>query len=498
MKKNQTVAARLIIGVHYRYADVVSMYPFQQVYHDFPVGTGVIHTYDPRFRNCNNARCNNKAGPCDHQKTLGDQFIREIHHDAQPTIEELMDIRFGGIIVVTLQPAQDLVPVFPVFDEKTLKCVFDCTLKEEMHTNMVELREALRTGDTLIKVHRWFKFAMKPSYWFDITTDLYVKKMISSKGEPEDLESLAKKYDEKFCTEFGDKVRETRGLWGFKPAVKAVSKVNANCGWGKHGQNTNLTETAIIGYSQKARQSNFFKNVKDQRYQQISTSYFDKCSVYGFKTSDDVPEDLRNAYLPIAIYVTAYARVQLRREAYELEKTSPDGPRVAGGDTDSLIYKYYPPEKYPGVYNIPEGTLLGDWERESEDKDHGGIIEFCALAQKTYAFKCADGYVSTPKTKGVRLGFATENLVSFNIYKEKVLAFLEKPVTERSMNPQLITVPQPGQFRSNDKYGVYIEDGYKTFGLREINFKGICDKKGVIRPFGFNWCVECEKTECEC
>jgi len=388
--------------------------------------------------------------------------------------------------------AQNLFPVFPVYDDKSKKCVFDCTPKIGIHTNMVELREALRTGDTLTKVHRWFKFPMKDSFWFDLTTDLYVKKMISSKDEPADLEALAKRYDEKFCQEFGDKVRDTRGSWGYKPAVKAVSKVNANCGWGKHGQNTNMTETTIIGYKERVRHSNFFKNLKSKKFSRVSSSFYDKCAVYGFQTSDDVPEDLRNAYLPIAIYVTAYSRVQLRREALALEETSPGGPRVCGGDTDSLIYKYYPQDKYPGVYNIPEGDLLGDWEREKEDEENGGIVEFCALAQKTYAFKCANGYVCTPKTKGVRLGFATENLVSFNVYKEKVLDFL------RTRESQLITVPHPNQFRSSDKYGVYLEHGYKTFGLREVNFKGVCDKKGVIRPHGYVWCIECDSKNCSC
>lgn len=482
----------IYVGVHFRYSDVVSMYPFQQVYHKFPVGTGVVHVYDSRYRLCNNSACNNSAEPCDHPKYNGNMFVREIEHTDQPTMEELMDENYGGIIVVSIEPAQNLFPVFPVFDKKSLKCVFDCTTKIGLHTNMVELREALRTGDRLIKVHRWYKFTMRDSFWFDLTTDLYVKKMISSKDEPEDLEELARKYDEKFCIEFGDKVRDTRGKWGLKPAVKAVSKVNANCGWGKHGQNTNLAETEIIGYKEKIKHSNFFKNLKSEKYERVSTSFFDKCAVYGFKTSDDVPEDLRNGYLPIAIYVTAYSRVQLRREALRIEETSPAGPRVCGGDTDSLIYKYYPEDKYPGVYNIPEGTLLGDWEREAEDEKNGGIVEFCALAQKTYAFKCANGFVSTPKTKGVRLGFATENLVSFEIYKQKVMDFLQ------TRDSQLITVPQPNQFRSSDKYGVHLEDGFKTFGLREVNFKGVCDKKGVIRPFGFVWCIECDSRICKC
>lgn len=486
------------IGVHYRYADVVSMYPFQQVYHDFPVGTGVVHTYDERYRICSNDKCKRSAMPCDHAKS-GDRFVREEHHEEQPTLEELMDERYGGILVVTIQPAQTLHPVFPVFDEKSLKCMFDCLLKKEIHTNMVELREALRTGDELIKVHRWFKFNMKPSMWFDLTSDLYVKKMVSSKDEPEDLEELAQRYDEKFGTEFGDKVRGTRGMWGLKPAIKAVSKVNANCGWGKHGQNVNFGVNTIIPHDETARQAALFRNVKDKKYEFTGISYFAKMTLYGYKETTNLKQRLGNGYLPIAIYVTAYSRVQLRREAIALENSNPGaGVRVLGGDTDSLFYKYFPPEKYPGVYNIPEGTLLGDWERESEDEVHGGIVEFCALAQKTYAFKCADGYESTPKTKGVRLGFATENLVNFATYKNKVLEFLDCEAGDRRLNPQLISVPQPGQFKSSDENGVYLVDGFKTFGLRVDDFKGVCDKKGVLRPFGFDWCVVCESAVCVC
>jgi hypothetical protein len=53
-------------------------------------------------------------------------------------------------------------------------------------------------------------------------------------------------------------------------------------------------------------------------------------------------------------------------------------------DTDSIIYIYDPTQ-----YNVPEGSMLGDWEEE--DCSVTGIEEFVGWGPKTYALKLADG-----------------------------------------------------------------------------------------------------------
>ena len=60
--------------------------------------------------------------------------------------------------------------------------------------------------------------------------------------------------------------------------------------------------------------------------------------------------------------MTAYGRLQLWREVHKL------GKRVLYFDTDSIIYI-----RDPDGYNIPQGHLLDEWEREKIDIQNEGI-----------------------------------------------------------------------------------------------------------------------------
>jgi hypothetical protein len=57
--------------------------------------------------------------------------------------------------------------------------------------------------------------------------------------------------------------------------------------------------------------------------------------------------------------------------------------RVVYHDTDSIIYEF----NSSSVYNTKAGKVLGDWEVEH---DGNPIIEFVALAPKTYAYRFLD------------------------------------------------------------------------------------------------------------
>jgi hypothetical protein len=150
----------------------------------------------------------------------------------------------------------------------------------------------------------------------------------------------------------------------------------------------------------------------------------------------------------------------IRRELHKL------GKRVLMNDTDSIVY-IYDPEKY----NIPEGGLLGQWEVEDVDKDHGGIEEFVGLGPKTYGIRCKDGFEMV-KAKGLSLTKATGDLVNFQS--------MVTVVKERTK----IRVPQK-TFVWTVAHGMKTWLMMKDLQFNQAEMKGDLDEEGYLYPFGF-------------
>lgn len=149
-----------------------------------------------------------------------------------------------------------------------------------------------------------------------------------------------------------------------------------------------------------------------------------------------------------------------RRELHKL------GKRVLMNDTDSIVYIYDPLE-----YNIPEGGLLGQWEVEDVDKDHGGIEEFVGLGPKTYGIRCKDGFEMV-KAKGLSLNKATGNLVNF----QSMVTVVKNRIK--------IRVPQK-TFVWTVAHGMKTWLMMKDLKFNQEEMKGTLDEEGYLYPFGF-------------
>ena len=485
----------LLDGVHYRAVDVVSMYPAQQIKEKFPVGLPAIRVWDKDFRLCKNVECVNSLVryKCTHRNS--DRHMNDVKYTMETediTVEQILNEDWQGYVCVTIQPCQMRHPIMGKYDAEKQKSVYSCELIVEGWYDTNTFKVALKNGYKLITLHAFHQYKVKESLWRDRTCDLFIGKLINGGDEPEDLEGLARKYDEAFDVDFGDLIRDTKGKWGNRPAQRQVCKIRINCGWGKHAENVRKDETSIFNPEKDTLEyADMVQNATDGVYKMKSSAAFGpEKRMYRYSKLDmKSAPDLHGGYLPAAAWVPAYGRLQLWREMDAVERSNPGVlPRVVNLDTDSMYYKYYPEDKYPGVYNVPEGGLLGEWEREDFDYKNGGIVEYIGLAPKTYTFKCANGKIPKIKTKGVRLGYCTETLVNFETFKQlgnEMIANV-KGINLGHDEKRMRKLEVPQTLFTSKVDGVFTEKCYKKLAVNKLkDQKGDVLENGYVRPFGW-------------
>lgn len=482
--------AEIEAGVEMRAADICSSYPSQQIKQRFPVGLPDILIWNLEYRPCRAKKCVNSLTrtwcrcPDRMRGTNDNEFEIET---IQPTARDILDQDWNGYVCVDIQPCKMMHPIIPYFDEKMQKCIFSCQRLVKCWVDTPTLKTALKAGYILEKVHSFFRYRMADSLWADSTMRRVVGKVINSESEPEDLEAFAQQYEDKFGEEFGDRFRATRGKWGFNPALRQVMKIAANCGWGKHAQKIIQKNAELLHPDNDVvREEAIVTNIEEGTYKlkSIDTVGPDARIFEYEKKEDEINPNLHNVALDAAAFVPAYGRLQLWRELDLLEKDNPGGtPRVMNMDTDSIYYKWYP----DGVYNIPEGTLLGDWSRD-DDREKGGIVEFVGLGPKTYSYKCKNGWTSPPKTKGVRLGYSTEKIVNFYSFKQMALAQLGFCRANETARPKKkakhLMVPQTG-FVSMKGRMVTLRN-MKKLGVDIDAMKRELREDGYMYPYGYD------------
>jgi hypothetical protein len=242
-----------------------------------------------------------------------------------------------------------------------------------------------------------------------------------------------------------------------------------NSAWGKHAQRPIMTEAKILDLEKDEEEvNNFFCNIIDKAYQfQDATSLNDNKVMYRYK-SLNAKVDLHGGYLPAAVFVTAYGRLQLWREIHKL------GKRVLYYDTDSIIYV-----RDPAGYNIPEGHLLGEWEREKIDIQNGGIQTFVSLGPKTYALKTFKNNKTLVKAKGLSLKHAHSDLVNFEVMESMAKKYLE--------TGEIVTVSAPQQqfgFSFDQTRGMRTKRTLKILQINPSAMKGELIN-GYLFPHGY-------------
>lgn len=430
---------------------------------------------------------NNVAEPCDCLLThRGDRYLNIYLHDTQISQEEFLrklnDPEKCGIVCASVTPPGNLWhPLLMTYNTELDKSVASNEPIKCGYWPSPIFKKALEIGYRINTLHRYDEYNSKPSLWREIMLDLFLEKMVNSKPTPqgEAATFLVDSYTKKFGKVFGDKVAASirDNKWGKNEAKKQTAKVMMNSAWGKHAQRANMAKSIFINHDTQADEEfEFFEKCTEGLYQfQGEYPTDNNSSMYKYTENMEIVQpNLHGGYLPAALFVTCYGQLQLWNQMNLLD-SDPNYRRVLMCDTDSIVY-IYDPERY----NIPEGSLLGEWEVEDEDKDNGGIREFVGMGPKTYGFKCDNGYTKV-KAKGLSLNHSTRNLVNFEKMKDHVLHYLRTGTQKPSS-----LIPQR-TFQWHYTSGMKTMHTLKEFKFNFDDMKGVINRDDAcIYPFGFN------------
>ena len=209
-------------GCRLKYIDVVSLYPSMMLLHKFPVGLPTMYFWDQEYAPCVNDR-HHKSLKCDcdgvhrfHKLPVEGKCVSMVGQP-QPTKEQILgDDDFNGFFCVTLIAPKDLIhPVLVTKSVERNKCV--ASLADEDNTEVPctgpELKEALRAGYELVKIHRFDKYKFTEPLWADIMRKALLEKMRNSGNEPATVEGKQKIVAEHAKFEMEDMIRESWGTW---------------------------------------------------------------------------------------------------------------------------------------------------------------------------------------------------------------------------------------------------------------------------------------------
>lgn len=451
-------------GLRIRYQDICSQYPYQQAVHDFPVGCPRIYVWDNSCFPCSTC----KVLECDCLQPHKDKRIIMETCD-EPGKEELLKEEWFGFVCASLIPPKDLYhPVLVHFDKIRKKSIASLEPIVKQVFTSVEFQQALKMGYKIVKIHRFDKYKKAPSLWEPTIKKLYLKKMCSSADlpSPEEQIRLRDAYEERF--EMGDMLEESfqKQMWEKDDAKKFTSKINVNCGWGKHAQRPDMTESILVGGGEDKCIDSVIDNISGGYHQLKDCIVVGNYVKYDYQKTHTSEYDLHDSYLPAACFVPAYGRMQLWEQLNKL------GKRVMMNDTDSIIYLYDPKQ-----YNIPEGDIWGDWEVEGIDKKNGGIRTFVGLGPKTYAIKCDNGTTSV-KCKGLALKYSTTGIVNFASMEHIIKMYLQDEIRIRLKVPQMT-------FKYDFHNGISTQYILKELGFNSNDLKGVLDDEGHLCPFGY-------------
>lgn len=465
-------------GYEIRYQDIVSMYPYVQVAHQYPVGLPEICIWDlavypcskhenPESGNIVSLSCN---CDCRGKKYWRDEALNISLEIYQPTEEDILeDDTFFGIVCASLEPPKNLYhPVLVSWDSEANKCVASLEPIVFGVFTTPEFKKALSVGYKLTKLHRLDKYKYKDGLWNDFIKHLYIEKMANSEPIPdqETQNYLVEQYEEKF--EMGDSVLESFPRWAKNSAKRQVFKIMLNSGWGKHCQRAIMGQVLMVGEEDDESIFSLFANVQENILKVNDLKDVGKLTMIRYEALGNTSPDLHDSYLPAGLFVPAYGRLQL----YEyLEKL---GKRVLYHDTDSIIYIYKPEEE-----NIPSSDVWGAWSEEDISRN-GNIQTFVSLGPKTYGIKTKTGETMI-KAKGLSLKNSHRNILNFEKMEELIQKHME------NQYPQ-IQVPQ-FSFTYTPGIGMYTNYFLKKFSFQPSVLKGHLHSDLRVYPPGF--CKEC-------
>ena len=391
--------------------------------------------------------------------------------------ENFNDIRmyFGLISCRVLPPRKMYFPVLPVKMHnkllfplctacaKELNTESECSHTEEERSLegvwcTPELQTALDYGYRLIKVFEVW-------HWEKRSKDLfcyYIKNFLKIKQESSGYPDWAKSDEEKqqYIDNYysGENVRLDATKICKNNGLRKIAKLLLNTLWGRFGMNLNKSRVKFVTnieewYDMLANENCIIHNVQNSNPEVLMVVYSER---------DDMHLGGHQTNVPIAAFVTTYARLKLFRTLVVLDK------RVLYFDTDSIIFisdaNFRTTPHYPRL-----GDFLGDWTDEIGKRR---IVEFISLGAKNYALFFSDG-TSESVVKGVQQTCLTSGILNFETMKDILL----NEQTKSILVPQTrIKINRNGWILS-------------TFEMEKV-YSMVYDKRVLIKgfftqPYGF-------------
>ena len=251
-------------------------------------------------------------------------------------------------------------------------------------------------------------------YWPNRSKELfrgYIRNFLKTKQESTGYPSWAKSDQDKDEYVEGYFKKEQVRLDSSKicknPGLRKIAKLLLNTLWGRFGMNLNKSRIEILTsrenwFKMLANESYKIHDVQDANPEILQVVYSERSDMHigGNQTN-----------VPIAAFVTSYARVKLFRTLVKL------GKRVLYFDTDSIIFvsdeQFRQSPDYPVI-----GDYLGEWTNECSDGRL--IIVFISLGAKNYALYFEDG-TSECVIKGIQQTNIASEKVNFETMREILL-----------------------------------------------------------------------------
>ena len=398
--------------------DVCSEYPWACKYRRFPIGHPEIFTHNFKFST---------------------PFPNQVNGRQLP---------YFGLIKCRVLPPQDLLdPVLPVrfkingADKLVFPLCAQCAQEQNSEAGSCqhsplersivgtwvspELQKAIDCGYKILELIEVWHYPRSEQLdknklgLFTADINFFLKMKQEASGWPRGVETDEEKdaYIEDYYQKEG--IRLDKNKIKYNPGRRLIAKLFLNTLWGKFGQRSN--QTTIEFMTDEGRYFEILENGELEITGGMIISQ-DLVSVHYKRREDCVPV-ANNTNPGLASFVTTYGRLRLYTCMEEL------GPRLAYGDTDSVIYT-----TGPGEQELPTGPYLGDLTNEVPAGQH--ITEFVSSGPKVYSYKVADDssgehkYANT-KMKGICLTDTTQDLLQFEDIKQQTDNFLagrEEPV----------------------------------------------------------------------
>ncbi|KAL3125722.1 hypothetical protein niasHT_002682 [Heterodera trifolii] len=350
----------------------------------------------------------------------------------------------------------------------------------------VELNKALELGYAVTDLFEVWHYEEWDGEMFRGYMNTFVGMKVQASGWPTgyDSEECHDEYIDEF--ERAEGIRLEREKIANNSGLRMVAKLLANSLWGKFAQRVGRTEVRYASSPTEFHCLLDDPSIEVLDFHHVSP-HLDRVVV---KTKADFSKAPATNCLPIAIFVTSYARLHLY--SY-IEKVVQLGHKLLYCDTDSIYYV-----AKNGEQLVPEGEALGQMKRELPERR---IFEFISGGPKNYGYRHCDRHTRAEekaelKVRSFRLSYSTSQLLNFESMKDIVLEHYDHDgqiddalyladyddtfVFSGSSRSIRVSFPQIGRNSSADLYTYQAHKDYRPHYV-----------KGRIRPgmetlpFGF-------------